>query len=334
MEKEGFGSGASRLVCGNMSAHRRLEKRLASFKGTEECLVFSTGYMANVGIISSLFGRGDLILSDRLNHASIIDGILLSGAAFKRYPHKDMAALERLLEESSAYQKKVIITDTVFSMDGDIAPLDRIAELAKQHHAMVMVDEAHGFGVLGTHGKGAVEQFGLQNDIDIQMGTLSKAAGAFGAYCCGSRDLIEYLVNKARSVIYTTGMPPAMAAAAEAAVDIIKEEPQRRESVKRLSDRVRSELKESGFNTGESQTPIIPVIVGDSAQAVEFSTRLLERGIFVQAIRPPTVPQNTARLRITVMATHRQEDLDSLLNCMREVGEELKIINNQDTRKQ
>lgn len=326
LESEGFGAGASRLVSGNMTAHRRLEERLAAFKGTEGCLVFSTGYMANVGIISSLFGKGDLILSDKLNHASIIDGILLSGAALKRYPHLDMAVLERLLKESGEYQKKVIITDSVFSMDGDVAPLDRIVALARQHGALVMVDEAHAFGVLGKKGKGAVEHFGLEGQIDIQMGTLSKAAGAFGAYCCGSVELIQYLINKARSFIYTTGMPPSVAAAATTAIDIIETEPQRREYLKDASEYLRKELKEAGFDTGNSATPIIPVIVGDPAAAVEFSRRLFENGIFVQAIRPPTVPQNTARLRITVMATHTREDLDLLLKSLVQVGKEPGLI--------
>lgn len=326
LEEEGFGSGASRLVCGNMTAHRRLEKRLAEFKGTEDCLVFSTGYMANVGIISSVCGRGDLVLADKLNHASIIDGVLLSGAAFKRYPHLDMAALERLLQEGKNYQKKIVITDSVFSMDGDVAPLERIVALAKQYHAMVMVDEAHAFGVLGKKGKGAVEHFGLDGQIDIQMGTLSKAAGAFGAYCCGSTELIQYLINRARSFIYTTGMPPAVAAAAQAAVDIIENEPQRREYLKSAAEHLRRELKQAGFDTGHSQTPIIPLMIGDSSVAVEFSRRLFEKGIFVQAIRPPTVPRNTARLRITVMATHTREDMELLLGLLIHVGKELKIV--------
>jgi glycine C-acetyltransferase len=326
LEEEGFGAGASRLVCGNMTAHRRLEKRLAEFKGTDDCLVFSTGYMANVGIISSVCGRGDLILADKLNHASIIDGIRLSGAAFQRYPHLDMAALERLLKESGIYRKKLIITDSVFSMDGDVAPLERIVALAKQYQAMVMVDEAHAFGVLGKNGKGAVEHFGLEGQIDIQMGTLSKAAGAFGAYCCGSQELIQYLINRARSFIYTTGMPPAVAAAARAAVDIIEGEPRRREYLNNAAEQLRGELRQAGFDTGNSETPIIPVIVGDPAVAVEFSRRLFEKGIFVQAIRPPTVPQNTARLRVTVMATHTREDLDLLLEQVRDVGKELGVV--------
>ena len=323
IEKEGIGSGASRLVCGNLRAHRALEEKIAQFKGAASCLVFSTGYMANVGIISSVFERGDIIFSDKFNHASIVDGMILSGAAFKRYPHKDMGVLEQWLKESSDFKKRGIITDSVFSMDGDIAPLDKIVDLARRYNAMVMIDEAHALGILGQKGKGAAEYFGLEEKIDIQMGTLSKAAGVFGAYCCGSKPLISFLVNRARSFIYTTGMPPLVAACARRAIEIIEQEPHRRTQLNESSEYLRRELNRMGFCTLESQTPIIPILIKDARRAVEFSQKLFEHGIFVQAIRPPTVPVNTARLRLTVMATHQRSDLDFVLEKFQQTGREL-----------
>ncbi len=323
IHQEGLGSGASRLVCGHMTAHQRLEEKLAQFKGTERALTFSTGYMANVGIITSLFGRGDIIFSDRLNHASIIDGILLSQAEMKRYPHKDMIALEEMLKASPGYKKKVIITDTVFSMDGDIAPLDHIVELAKKYDCLVMVDEAHALGVLGKNGKGAVEHFDLAKEIDIQMGTLSKAVGSFGAYVCGSQALIEFLINKARSFIYTTGLPPSIAAASLKGIEIIEQEPERRKKLWDNTNHLKQGLNELGLDTLASQTPIIPLGVGDANLALEFSEKLFERGIFVSAIRPPTVPHHTARLRITVMANHLKSDLDYLLEQLSKIGNDL-----------
>jgi len=326
METEGFGSGASRLVCGNMTAHRQLEKSIAEFKGTENCLVFSTGYMANVGIIACLFGRDDIIYSDRLNHASIIDGVQLSQAKWKRYPHRDMNALEDMLEGSSSCRKRCIITDSVFSMDGDLAPLDQIVALAKKYDCLVMIDEAHAIGVMGKNGKGLAEHFGVEGKIDILMGTLSKAVGTFGAYCCGSNKLISYLINKARSFIYTTGMPPSTAAASLKAIEIIKNTPQRREQLWKNTHRVNDALKNMGFDTMSSQTPIIPVLVKDPDVAVDFSKRLFERGIFVSAIRPPTVPQNTARLRLTVMATHTQEQINFVCEQFKAIGKELCLI--------
>ncbi|MFA5088192.1 MAG: 8-amino-7-oxononanoate synthase [Candidatus Omnitrophota bacterium] len=323
MSREGFGAGASRLVCGNMSAHLQLEAKIARFKGAEESLLFSTGYMANVGILSSLFGRGDIIFSDRFNHASIIDGILLSQAKMKRYPHKDMGSLRKMLSEARGFRKRCIVTDSVFSMDGDIAPLDKIVSLAEEYDCWVMVDEAHAFGVLGEQGKGAVELFGLEDKIDIQMGTLSKAAGCFGAYCCGSRNLIKFLMNRARSFIYTTGLPPGVAAAACRAIEIIEDEPQRRERLWENTRYMLNGLRRMGWETLDSQTPIIPVVVKDAGLAVTLSQRLLGEGVFISAIRPPTVPQNTSRLRVSVMATHEREDLNFVLDCLARIGEEL-----------
>ncbi len=326
LKEEGFGSGASRLVCGHMASHRKLEDALAKFKGTERCLFFTSGYMANAGIIPALFGREDVIFSDKLNHASIIDGILLSRAECQRYPHNDMTALEEMLKGSAKFRRRLIVTDSVFSMDGDVAPLKAIVELSQKYEAMVMVDEAHAFGVLGPTGRGLVEHLGLEGHIDIQMGTLSKAAGAFGAYVCGSNDLIELILNRARSFVYTTGLPPMVAAAGSKAVELIANEPERRRQLLKNADHLRTALKALGFDTLHSQTPIIPILIKDSALAVAFSKKLLERGIFVQAIRPPTVPADTARLRVTVMATHTAQDIAQLIDAVKTAGQELCLI--------
>jgi glycine C-acetyltransferase len=326
MEREGLGAGASRLVCGNMPAHQRFEEAMARFKGTQGCLLFSTGYMANVGIISSIFGREDIIFSDRLNHASLIDGILLSQARLKRYPHRDMKALEEMIQAASDFKKKGIITDSVFSMDGDIAPLDEIVRLATKYDCLVMIDEAHALGVMGKNGRGLAEHFGVEDKIDIHMGTLSKAAGSFGAYCCGSRALISFLVNKARSFIYTTGMPPAIAAASLRAVEMIQSEPARRQRLWENTGHMKAALENAGWDVAGSQTPIIPVVVGRPEVAVAFSDRLLEEGVFVGAIRPPAVPRNTARLRLTVTAAHTREDLDYTLGKLKGIGKELNLV--------
>jgi len=324
LKAEGLGAGASRLICGNMASHRQLESKIAAFKNTERCLVFSSGYMANVGILSALCDRGDVILSDKLNHASIVDGILLSRSEFKRYAHKDMSSLEELLKESQNYKKRLIVTDSVFSMDGDVAPLKEIVRLAKKYQAMVMVDEAHSFGVLGAHGRGLVEELGVEEDIDIQMGTLSKAAGSFGAYCCGSKALIDFLINKARSFIYTTAMPPSVAAASSKAIEIIEQEPERRKKLLKNAMLMRKGLQALGFHTMDSVTPIIPVLLKDASTALFFSQKLFDQGILAQAIRPPTVPEHTARLRVTVMATHSKEDIKKALNAFGEIKKEFK----------
>jgi len=323
LDAEGLGAGAARLICGNMQAHIQLEKRIASFKGADSCLVFSAGYMANVGILSALCDREDIILSDKLNHASIVDGVLLSRAEMKRYPHCDTEALEELLKGSQGYKKRLIVTDSVFSMDGDMAPLKKIVNLAKQYDAMVMIDEAHSFGVFGPEGKGLAAELGIEKDIDIHMGTLSKAAGSFGAYCCGSRALIDFLINKARSFVYTTAMPPSIAAASMAAIDIMEHEPQRREQLLQNALRMRQGLQGEGFDTMNSVTPIIPVLLKDASVAVSFSQKLLTKGILAQAIRPPTVPEDTARLRVTLMATHSTQDIEKALQAFSEVKKEL-----------
>jgi len=319
IEKYGFGSGASRLVCGNMSPHEALEAELAKLKNTESALVYSSGYMANTGIISAIMDRHGVVLSDRLNHASIVDGITLSRAKLLRYPHADMQALEDMLKGIPGSQRKLIVTDSVFSMDGDRAPLKEIVDIAARYEAMVMVDEAHGFGVLGNHGGGLVEELGLGDKVDIQMGTLSKAAGCFGAYACGKKVLREYLINKSRGFIYTTAMPPSLAQAARMALQIIKEESNGRRQLHQNAQYLREGIQALSFDTMNSSTAIIPLLVKDPKRAVAISRQLLGLGIFVQAIRPPTVPVGSARLRFTVMATHTREDLDQVLNALRKI---------------
>jgi len=307
----GVGTGASRLISGSMRAHRELEQRLAAFKGTEAAVVFNSGYHANVGVVSALAGEGDLVCSDALNHASIIDGCRLSGARVAVYPHADMAALEAALHRPA--RRKLIVTDSVFSMDGDIAPLQEIAALAERYGAMVMVDEAHATGVLGATGAGAVELLGVHDRITVQMGTLGKALGCFGAFVAGSRRLIDFLVNSARSLIYTTALPPPVMAAASAALTLLESEPERRARVLAHAARLRDGLRGLGYDVPFAGTPIVPVMIGDATQTMSLCERLLAAGIFVQGIRPPTVPAGTARLRATTMATHAVGDIDAAI---------------------
>ena len=325
IEKYGFGSGASRLVSGNMELHEELEQRLAGFKDTEAALVFNSGYHANIGIIPALASRGNLIFSDKLNHASIVDACILSRARLIRYPHKDMDALEKLLKKNSpltTHHSPLIITDGIFSVDGDIAPLKELSELADKYNCMLMIDDAHATGVLGESGKGTMEYFGIDNPNIIQMGTLGKALGCFGAYIVGSRKLIDYLINKARSFIYTTSLPSSVCAASIAAIDIIEDEPQLRQN---LWDRIkffRSSLVNAGFDIMNSETQIIPILIGKADKTVKISNNLLDKGVFVQAIRPPTVPEGTSRLRITLMATHSWDDLKYALETIEETVRE------------
>jgi len=322
----GLGTASSRLVCGNTALYKALEEKIALFKGAEAALVFNSGYTANVGIIQSLVDEKDIVFSDKFNHASIIDGILLSRAEFRRYPHKDLDALEDMLRQSRNYRRQLIITDTIFSMDGDIAPLPGIVELAKKYNAGVMIDEAHATGVFGNNGAGIAEYFNLKNEIFIQMGTLSKAVGSFGAYVCADKGTIDYLINKARSLIYTTSLPPAILAASLKAIEIIQEEPERRKMLFENVDFFKKGLKKSGFDTMDFQSPIIPIMIGKADLAVSFSKRLFDEGIFCQAIRPPTVPQNSSRLRITVMATHKKEQLKFALDKIKKIAMELGAI--------
>ncbi|WP_374088390.1 8-amino-7-oxononanoate synthase [Methylomicrobium lacus] len=309
----GVGSGSAHLVCGHSAAHHALEEELAEFCGRERALLFSTGYMANLGAISALVGSGDTVIEDRLNHASLIDGGLLSGARFKRYRHADLEHLTNTLAEASG--KKLIVTDGVFSMDGDLAPLPAIARLAQAQDAWLLVDDAHGLGVLGEKGGGVLEHYGLdQGDVPVLVGTLGKAFGTFGAFVAGSDALIELMIQKARTYIYTTALPPAVAEATRASLRIVRAESWRRDKLKRLTARFRQGAEQIGLELMPSPSPIQPILLGDSRKASALSEALLDAGILVGAIRPPTVPQGSARLRVTLSAAHEEAQVDRLLN--------------------
>jgi len=324
IDRYGCGSTASRLIVGNMELHEELERRIARLKGTEAALVFNSGFQANVGLLATLAGAGDVILSDALNHASIIDGCRLSRAQVAVYPHCDLARLEDALKEAPPKARKLIVTETLFSMDGDEAPLAEIVELAERYGAMVMVDEAHATGVFGPNGAGIVAKLGLTERVFVQMGTLGKALGGFGAYVTGSKALRELLINRCRSFIFTTSLPPPVLAAAIAAIALAEKEPQRRLALWQNSRSLRDGLKRMGFSLGRSQSQILPLVIGDSQKCMAFSEQLLERGVFAQGIRPPTVPPGTARLRITLMATHAHEQLHRALEAFEEVQAEFK----------
>lgn len=315
----GTGSGGSRLVSGNMEIHQTLEKEIALFKGTDRALLFSSGYHANIGAISALAGQGDAILSDEWNHASIVDGCGLSKAEVRIYKHADMNSLEENLRRSSRFKRRLIVTDSVFSMEGDIAPLPDIVDLAQKYTASVMVDEAHGTGVLGKKGKGAIEHFGLEGRVDLQMGTLGKALGSFGAFIAGSEDLIRYLLNKARSLLYTTSLPPSVCASALAALRILGKTPELVDQVRNNANYFRKGMRDIGFTIPESETPILPLVLRDPWVTMHMAQALLEKGIYVQGIRPPSVPIGTSRLRITLMATHTKEQLDIGLRAFEKV---------------
>ena len=329
MEKYGVGSGGSRLTTGSYEVHKKLEDEIAAFKETEAALVFNTGYMANVGAISSIAGKDWVIFSDRFNHASIIDGCRLSGAEIIVYEHCDVSDLE-----TKAYshrgRRALVVTDGLFSVDGDIAPLPEIVKVVKRYNMLLMVDDAHATGVLGENGRGMAEYFGLQNEIDIQMGTLSKALASEGGFIAGSRNLIDYLANKARSFIFSTALAPSTVAVSLRALEIVQAQPQLRQSLTANSVWFRKKLKETGFTVSDFPTPIISVVLGPSELTVNFSNRLMEKNIFVSAIRPPTVPQGTSRLRINLMATHTVDDLARAIDSIAAIGKELGILN--DTR--
>jgi 8-amino-7-oxononanoate synthase len=323
----GVGTGASRLISGNMTVHREMEMELAAFKRAEAALLFNCGYMANCGLLSALVNRQDVVFSDRYNHASIVDGLLLSRARVVRYAHKDMDDLRKLLTRyQTSRGKRLIVTDSVFSMDGDLAPLQDIVALAGKFGASVMVDEAHATGVLGENGHGAVELLDLEGEIDIQMGTLSKALGGFGAYVAGDSLLIDYVINKARPFIFTTALPPSAVAAALKALDIVQNRPDLRDTLLRQATWFRKHLQDTGFDTMESETHIIPLLVGENEKAVQLSRKLFEAGVYAPAIRPPAVPQGTARLRISLMATHTLADLEDALEKIYKIGQELRLI--------
>jgi len=317
-ERDGWGSGASPLVSGRSSTHAALETALAEFEGTEAALVFPSGFAANAGVIPALVEEPDAIFGDAKNHASIIDGCRLAKARRFIYPHGDCDALETLLRDAGKFRRRLIVTDTLFSMDGDLAPLMRLSELAVQYEAMLMVDEAHATGVFGPHGRGVVEHLSaecpdLHERISVRMGTLSKALGSAGGFVCGSQALVDWLANRARSYVFSTAQPAATSAAALAALEIVRNEPQRRLELLQRAGRIRARLREQGWNTLRSESQIIPLLVGDADRAIHLSAALREAGFFVPAIRPPTVPQGESLLRISLCYYHTPEMIDGLL---------------------
>jgi glycine C-acetyltransferase len=326
LKELGVGSGSVRTIAGTMEIHMELERRIAAFKKTEASVVFQSGFAANAGTVAAILGKDDLILSDELNHASIIDGARLSRATIRVFPHRNPTELGRLLEETASVKRRLVITDGVFSMDGDIAPMPEIAALARAHGAIMMVDDAHASGVLGKAGRGTVDHFGLHGQVDIQVGTLSKAIGVLGGYVAGTRSLIEYLYHRARPFLFSTSHPPAVAAACIAAFDVLEAEPERIERLWSNTKRFKDGLKRLGFNTGISETPITPIFVGEADLAMKFSDRLFDRGLFAQGIGYPTVAKGKARLRTIVTATHTEEELDRALSILEEVGRGLEII--------
>jgi len=324
LERWGCGAGASRLISGHLGVHAEVEAQLAAFKRTETALLFPSGYQANVGAISALAGRGDHVFSDELNHASIIDGCRLSRATVHVYPHLDVRALDALLARTTGDGRRLIVTDSVFSMDGDRAPLGELVRLARSYHAMLMIDEAHATGVLGPHGAGLADAEGVVDGVTVHMGTLGKALGGAGAYIAGSRAMTELVTNRARSFVYSTALPPASVAAAGAALELVQDEPERRAALARNAAQLRDGLHALGLPT-TGDTHIVPVMIGDNAQTVAFSDALLARGVLVHPIRPPTVPPGTARLRVTPMATHTAADIARALAAFASAARDLRI---------
>ncbi|MCD1258773.1 8-amino-7-oxononanoate synthase [Paenibacillus athensensis] len=320
------GSTASRLIVGNDPVFAEFEREFAAFKGTEGCLLYGSGYMANVGVISALVGRRGIVFSDRLNHASIVDGIVLSRAEHKRYRHRDLDQLERLLCAAEPGARKLIVTDSVFSMDGSLAPLKELVWLKERYGAHLMVDEAHSGGVFGERGEGLTHALGLTGAVDIQMGTFSKAYGCYGAYVAGDRTLIDYLVNHSRSLIYTTALPPMVVRAVRHNWRLACEAAEARRQLAANAAAFREALQTLGFDTGASECHIVPLLVGGNEATLRLSERLQERGIAAVAIRPPTVPEGTARIRFTLTAAHRPEDLQQAAAAIGESGRELGLI--------
>jgi glycine C-acetyltransferase len=322
----GVGSGSVRTIAGTMAIHLELEDKLAAFKQTEAAVVFQSGFTANAGTVSSILGRDDFIVSDELNHASIIDGARLSRATIKVFPHRDVAAARRILEEVPRGRRTLLITDGVFSMDGDLGPLASLCDLADEFGCIMMVDDAHASGVFGRNGRGTVDHFGMHGRVDVQVGTLSKAIGALGGYVAGSRALIEFLYHRARPFLFSTSHPPSVAASCLAALEVLESEP---DLIARLWDNTRffkAGLAALGFDTGLSESPITPVIVGDGAVAMRLSDRLFEEGVFAQGIGFPTVPHGKARVRTIVTATHTREELQFALDSFERVGREIGLI--------
>jgi 8-amino-7-oxononanoate synthase len=331
----GVGAGASRLVSGTMTIHRCLEKRLAEFEGSEACVLFGSGYLANLGVIGALAGAGDTIFSDELNHASIIDGCRASRAEVVVYRHLDVEHLEHCIRRNGVGGRRLIVSDTVFSMDGDVAPLARIVELGRAYDARVVVDEAHATGALGDGGRGAIAQAGLRGEVDVLIGTLGKALGSYGAYACASNEMVRYLINTSRSLIFSTAPAPPSAAGALAALELLLEQPCMVTQLHEAARALRGSLAHEGFNVQESDMHIVPLVVGDAQETLCFCEAALERGVFAQAIRPPTVPAGGSRLRLTAMATHTLPELrqagKALGEAARAIGRNPATIGSQDS---
>ena len=327
--KYGVGSGAVRSIAGTMKIHMELEEQIARFKKVEACVVFQSGFTANSGTVSAILGKDDLIVSDELNHASIIDGCRLSRATIKVFKHKDIADCERVLKETENWNgKKLLVTDGVFSMDGDIANLPALCDLAEKYNCIMMVDDAHASGVLGSRGRGTIDHLGCHGRVDIQVGTLSKAIGSIGGYVCGSRDLIDFLYHRGRPFLFSTSHPPSVTATCQAAFELLDSEAGEK-LVKKLWSNTKffkRKLKKLGFNTGKSETPITPIMVGDAAKAFQFSQDLFAEGVFAGAIGYPTVPEGKARLRTIVSAAHKRADLERALETIARVGKNLGIV--------
>ena len=322
----GVGSGSVRTIAGTMEIHMELERRLAAFKNTEAVVVFQSGFAANAGTVSAILTKEDVVISDALNHASIIDGCRLSRAAIKVFPHKDVAAARTILQELPASQRKLLITDGVFSMEGDLGPLPELCDLAEEFGCIMMVDDAHASGVFGRNGRGTIDHFNMHGRVDIQVGTLSKAIGALGGYVAGSKDFIDFLHHRARPFLFSTSHPPSVAASCLAALDVLEQEP---EIIERLWDNTRffkAGLESMGFDTGLSESPITPVIAGDGARAMKLSDRLFQEGVFAQGIAFPTVARDKARVRTIVTATHSKDELQFALDAFKRVGAELGLI--------
>jgi glycine C-acetyltransferase len=326
LQTYGVGSGSVRTIAGTMAIHMELERRLAEFKQVETVVVFQSGFTANAGTVSAILTKEDVVISDELNHASIIDGCRLSRATVRVFPHKDVDAARRIIKDLPATQRRLLITDGVFSMDGDLGPLPELCELAEETGCIMMVDDAHASGVFGKNGRGTIDHFGMHGRVDIQVGTLSKAIGALGGYVAGSRNLIEFLYQRARPFLFSTSHPPAVAAACIAALDVLLEQPEIMEQLWHNTRFFKTGLERLGFNTGISESPITPVIAGDSAKANTLSDRLFEEGVFAQAIGYPTVARDKARVRTIVTATHTREDLQYALDAFAKVGREIGLI--------
>lgn len=320
-ERYGTGAGASRLVCGTLPPHTALEQALAAFKHTPSALLFGSGYLANLGVIPALIARGGLIFADRLCHASLIDGARLSGADLRVYRHRDLNHLESLLTRATSGRPLLIMTDGLFSMDGDLAPLPELATLAERFGATLYVDDAHGTGVMGASGRGTLEHFGVEHRIPFHMGTLGKALGSSGAYIAGPTDMIQYLINTCRPFMFTTAPPPSAAAAAQAALAVIQHDPARRARLWRNRDHLFTGLTRLGFRLTESVSPILPILIGEAEKALAFAQQLLEQGVYAPAIRPPTVPDGSSRIRVTVTAEHSPAQIDLALAAFERAGQ-------------